>query len=84
MSLTVLSIIPLLLLIGWIVAELRGGKLIRVLFGMGAMASIAVMAFLWGVAVESFSHAEFFEPHDSAADTARMDAAANETNTMTR
>jgi hypothetical protein len=83
MSLTVLSIIPLLLLIGWIVAEFRGRRMTRILFGLGALASIAVMAFLWGGFVEGFSHAEFFEPHDSAADTG-MDTATNETNTVTR
>ena len=84
MPLIVLSIIPLLFIIGWIIAGLRGGKLMRVLLGFGALASVAVMAFLWGCFVEGFGRAEFFEPHDSAADTARMEAATNVANTVTR
>jgi len=75
MSLTFLTIIPLLMLVGWIVAEFRCQTWIRVVTGFAALVTIAVMAFLWGSFTEAFKHAEFPVPHDSPADAASMDAA---------
>ena len=73
--LVILSIIPIVLVIAWISLEFRGRTLPRLLLGIAAMCSVAVMAFLWGMFAEGFKHAEFPAPHDSPADTAIMDAA---------
>jgi len=75
MSLTFLTLVPLLLLICWLVAEYRGRIGVRLATGFAALVTIAVMAFLWGGFFEAFKHAEFPVPHDSPADTAFMDAA---------
>ena len=85
MSLTSLTIIPILLLVGWIVVEFRCRTWIRIVIGFVALVTVAVMAFLWGGFTEAFKHAEFPEPHDSAADTAAMHAAENsDTNSLSR
>ncbi|MDB6067873.1 MAG: hypothetical protein JWR26_4081 [Pedosphaera sp.] len=75
MSLTLLTLVPLLFLIGWLVTELRGRTWIRIIAGLAALVTIAIMAFLWGGFVEAFKHAEFQVPHDSPAQAAQMDAA---------
>jgi len=75
MSLTSLTIIPVLLLAGWVVAEFRCRTWIRVTVGFTALVAIAVVAFLWGSFTDAFKHAEFPVPHDSPADAAVMDAA---------
>ena len=82
MSLTFLTLVPLLLLIGWLIAEFRGRTWIRVVAGFAALAAVAIMAFLWGGFTEAFKHAEFPAPHDSPAQAAQMDATA--TNSVTK
>jgi hypothetical protein len=69
MSLTFLTLVPLLLLVCWLVAEFRGRTWLRVITGFGALITIAVMAFLWGGFLEAFKHAELPSPYDGSADT---------------
>ena len=73
--LTLLTILPVLLLIGWIIAEFRCRTRTRLALGLAMLIATAIMAFLWGGFTEAFSHAEFLEPHDSPGQTAAMDAA---------
>ena len=75
MSLTFLTLIPLLLLIIWVVAEFRGRVWIRITMGIATLVTIAVMAFLWGGFMEAFNHTEFPAPHDSPTQATLMDAA---------
>jgi nitrogen fixation-related uncharacterized protein len=85
MSLTSLTIIPLLLLIGWIVVEFRCRTWIRIVVGFVALVTVAVMAFLWGGFAEAFNHSELPGPYSGQADTAAMDAAGKSgTNTVSR
>jgi 4-amino-4-deoxy-L-arabinose transferase-like glycosyltransferase len=85
MSLTSLTIIPLLLLICWIVVEFRCRIWVRVVVGFAALVTVAVMAFLWGGFTEAFKHTEFPVPHDSPPDTTVMDAAEKSaTNNVSR
>ena len=76
MSMTLLTIVPLVLLLCWICAEFRSRTWVRVAVGVVAFLSIAVVAFFWGSFSEGMKHAEFLVPHDSPADAAFMDAAA--------
>jgi hypothetical protein len=71
--LTLLSVVPILLVFVWLVAETKGHKLSRVLTGLAALVTVAIVAFLWGGFAEAFRHTEFPVPHDSAADTALME-----------
>ncbi|NOS69670.1 MAG: hypothetical protein HOP33_07050 [Verrucomicrobia bacterium] len=83
--LTYLSLIPILLVIVWLVAEARGRTRTRVIAGLSALIFVAVVAFLWGGFAESLRHIEFSEPHDSPADAALMDAAEKAvTNSVTK
>jgi hypothetical protein len=74
--LTLLSVIPVLLVSAWLVAETKGRTLSRILTGLAAIVAVAIVAFLWGGFAEAFRHAEFPIPHDSAADTALMERAS--------
>ena len=83
--LTLLSLVPILLVILWLVAEVRGRTRARVIAGLAALISVGVVAFLWGGFAEGLLHMEFPEPHDSPADAALMDAAEKAgTNSMSR
>jgi hypothetical protein len=73
--LTILSLIPIFLVLAWLATEFRSKTFPRVSLGIAALCSVAVMAFLWGTFVEGLKHTEFPVPHDSPADTAIMDAA---------
>jgi hypothetical protein len=73
--LAVPSLVPVVLVLAWLVAEFRGKTFPRVTLGIAALCSVAVMAFLWGAFVEGFKHTEFPVPHDSPAETTVMDAA---------
>ena len=85
MSLTILTLVPLLLLVGWLAAEFRGRTWVRVVTGFAALVAIAVMAFLWGRFMEAFKHTEFPLPHDSPAHSALMDTAdQGATNNVTK
>jgi hypothetical protein len=66
--LTLLSVIPILLVFAWLIAETKGG-----LTGLAALVVAAIIAFLWGGFAEAFRHTEFPAPHDRAADTALME-----------
>ena len=83
--LAILSLVPIVLVLAWLGAEFRGKTLSRVVLGIAALSSVAVMAFLWGTFMEGFKHTEFPVPHDSPADTAIMDAAdKGATNTVNK
>jgi 4-amino-4-deoxy-L-arabinose transferase-like glycosyltransferase len=84
MSLTLLTIILLFLLIGWIVVEFRCRTWIRIVVGFIALVAVAVMAFLWGGFTEAFKHAEFPDG-GGLTDKQAMDAAEKSgTNTVSR
>ncbi len=73
--LTLLSVVPILLVVAWLVAEVRGRIRTRVIAGLAALVFVAVVAFLWGGFTEGLQHLKVPEPHDSPADAALMDAA---------
>jgi len=79
--LTLFTFVPIALVIVWLVAEFRGRTRVRVVAGLAALVFVAVVAFLWGGFANAVSHMEFFEPHDSKADAAFMDAATNTSGT---
>jgi 4-amino-4-deoxy-L-arabinose transferase-like glycosyltransferase len=83
--LTLLSFVPVLLVLAWLVAEVRGRRLVRVLTGLAALIFVAVVSFLWGGFAEAFKHTEFPVPHDSPADAAFMDgSSAGSTNSVSK
>ena len=77
MSLTFLTLVPVMLMGCWLLAEFRSRTWVRVVAGIAAFVTIAIMAFLWGGFSEAYKHAEFLEPHDSPADRRLMDAAGS-------
>ena len=70
--LAILSLVSIVLVLAWLIAEFRGKTLSRVALGIAALSTVAVMAFLWGTFVEGFKHTEFPAPHDGPSDTAIM------------
>lgn len=86
MSLTLLTLILLFAAFaGWLTAEFRGRIWVRILAGFLLFLVVAVMGFIWGRFVEGVRHAQFFEPRDSSAQTAQMDAAERSaTNNLSR
>lgn len=79
--LTLLTLIPIVLVIIWLVAEFRGRTRMRVAAGLAALVFVAVLAFLWGGFVNALGHMDFLEPHDSKTDAAFMDGATNTSGT---
>jgi phosphoglycerol transferase MdoB-like AlkP superfamily enzyme len=70
----ILSFIPLVLVAVWLIAEVRGRLLTRLVAGFAALIALAVVAFLLGAFAEGMRHTVFPVPHD----------APSETNTMSR
>jgi|GEM_PF-3856623 len=85
MPLIFLTLVPILLLIGWLVAEFQARTKVRVIMGLVALLTVAVVAFFWGGFAEAFKHAQFLVPHDSSAQAAEMNAADKAaTNSVTK
>jgi hypothetical protein len=78
------SIVPILLVIAWLVAEARCQRRTRVIAGFAALIFVGIVAFLWGGFAEALQKMQFPEPHDSPADTAIMDAADKATNKISK
>ena len=78
----VLSLVPVLLLVCWVVAEFRGQTWSRLATGFLALIAVAVVSFLLGGFAEGFKHTEFPAPHDRLAREAFMNAAENATNNV--
>jgi len=79
------TLVPILLVAMWLLAEFRGRTWIRVAAGLVAMILVAITAYLWGGFGEAFKHTEFPVPHDSPADAAFMDATdKGATNTLSK